>query len=193
MAEIEKHIRHRARIVERMNGGRREARDLDGAPDSGVSSSQDSSGAWSGRIRSAITLVSSIKLAETHKIGNLRDSVADMRGWGSAENRIRIAKQQVTLGACAWPSRTDCENALIAEKFPGAVFRAGTEFASGGSGVNPSNAGWPWPVSTSASSAFTASALNKPLVCASGASPIIAGREATMRESRAPSERWLQR
>src|SRR5579885_3112083 len=54
------------------------------APDSGMSSSQDSSGAWSGRIQSASALVSSRKLEKLTMKGTLA-AASRIRAAGGAE------------------------------------------------------------------------------------------------------------
>src|ERR1700688_5192725 len=96
-----------------------------------------------------------------------------MRAAGGAEKTGFALSTSRTLGACAAPESTDCENALMAAKLLGGAFAGGAAaLAKGTAGVKLSRAGWLRPASTRESRALTASALNNPVVCASGGAAI---------------------
>ena len=128
-------------------------------PDSGTSSSQDSSGAWSGKIRSACALVSSMKLPKLTMYGILAMASRICAAGGAAENRIGVVKQQHLRRARAPPS-VDCANALRLAKLPAALAMVLRHRSSGRLRREAQIGAWSRPASTSDSSAFTASALN---------------------------------
>src|SRR5687768_14834738 len=161
-------------------------------PDSGSPSDQDSRNEWSGRIRSARMLVSSRKLPKLTMYGTFWSASRSFQARGAVNTGFTPSTSSTFTGGSLAPSRSDaivCNGstslaASPSERLAGAPApRAPVTLTCG---VKYRPPGCP-TLPTSAFKAFTASAVNKPLVCASGGPPTTASdgpRSANSRASR---------
>ncbi len=127
------------------------------APDSGAESTHDSRNEWSGRMRSASALVSSMNDPKLAMNGTCRSQSPTFQAAGAAKTGLASSSSSTCGGAAASASRS-------------ARAGAGGSVAWGMNETPPSAPTLP----TSAFRAFTASACARPLVCASGAPPMTA-------------------
>jgi hypothetical protein len=128
-------------------------------PDSGTLSVQPSRNEWSGRIRSAWTLVSSMKLPKLAMNGTFASASRSPHAFGDPYTGLASSRSST----CADRLRSSCEGRVS----------DGPAWSDAGIGVKNTPPGCP-TLPRTVFRVFTASAWNRPLDCASGAPPTIA-------------------
>ena len=141
-------------------------------PDSGTASAHDSRNEWSGRIRSARTLVSSRKLPKLTMNGIFASVSRTLHAGGVVKTGFAPSISSTSRVADDAPAErrraAEQVGSLEASRNPAARGRAISELRREEHAAGCST------LPTSALSALTASALKRPLVCASGGPPMIA-------------------